>query len=425
MVMKKYFRAGFARSDITPAKDERGTFEIFDPIFFRALYLTNGMESVAFLAADLFVLSDSFLRLVEEKLGAEGLGGLRVLCGASHLGTGPTLFYFYVNQPKESLRQFEQEDHYAGLAARAIAAAVADASPVRARAVAGEVGGDVAYNRRAHDADGNLEMVSLTRYPTPPPHLQYEQADHSLRTVWFERESGRPIVLLNFACHALSRWADRGNISGDYPGRLCQILDERGMDALFFQGELGNIHPVRRGNNPCERIARKLADTAVALREEALRLPPVPPSQFEIHTTTVALKYRFDTSREATEKTWKADSIEAIREGLDRYRHWIACRREESETYHYSMTLIRLGNCRLLHMPGEPFAETGMELRNRMNGELVFILANPSPEAGYLPTREAHAEGGDEPDFAPLEIEAEARIRQAASDLLGTASATN
>ena len=53
--------AGFSRVDITPRLDDPPTFEIFDPIFFRALHLRQDSRQVTYLAADLFALDEGLL----------------------------------------------------------------------------------------------------------------------------------------------------------------------------------------------------------------------------------------------------------------------------------------------------------------------------------------------------------------------------
>ena len=82
------------------------------------------------------------------------------------------------------------------------------------------------------------------------------------------------------------------------------------------------------------------------------------------------------------------------------------------------MRAVALGAAALLHIPGEPFAEMGQSLRAAAPFEQLLILSNPCPEAGYLPTLQAHGEGGDEPQFAALDPRAESQIRAAALGLL-------
>ena len=74
--------AGFAKVDITPQLDDPPPFEIFDPIFFRALHLRQGGRDITFLAADLFALDEEFRQRVGEKLVGPAVAPAWVLGGA-------------------------------------------------------------------------------------------------------------------------------------------------------------------------------------------------------------------------------------------------------------------------------------------------------------------------------------------------------
>lgn len=413
--MSEPILAGFGKVDITPERDP--TFEILDPIYFRALHVRQGDRQVTFLAADLFVLDDHFRDLLAGCLRGTDVDPAWVLRGACHLGTGPTLFQYYVNQPTEALKQFGQDERYAMAAAEAIRLARADACPARAAVGTGEAEARLQYNRRAHDDQGRLQMVSLTQYPQPPEHLRYDAVDRQVGVVRFDREDKRPIALVNFGCHALSLWDRRGNISGDFPGRMAEILGREGIDMLFFEGALGNVHPVRQGEDPCGRIARSLTDTAL---EVFRSLRPSGDVGLKFLTKTIDLAPQPVEDVETARRRWEAQPARS--EGLARYQYWLAQRYQGTPSYPFTFHLLAIGRTVLLHMPGEPFVETARAIREAAPFERVLLLADPCPEAGYLPTPEAHREGGDEPQFAALEAQAEAKIRRTAIELLNEAA---
>ncbi len=234
--------AGFGKVDITPAPHE--SFEVYDPIFFRALHVRQGDRQITFLAVDMFLFDQICFDMMAADLAETDVDPSWILPGASHMGTGPTLFQFYVNQPTEALKEFGNEARYARAAAEAVRMARADVSPARVAVGAGSAENGLQYNRRAHDKQGNLRMVSLTEFSRPPDNLVYDAVDRQVGVVHFDRGGRRPIVLMNFGCHALALWDFRGNISADYPGAVCRELAERGIDGLFIQGALGNVHPV-------------------------------------------------------------------------------------------------------------------------------------------------------------------------------------
>ena len=404
--------AGFAQVDITPALDQPPSFEIFDPIFLRALHLRQGERQVTFLAADLFLFDDYLFELMARELEGTDIDVDWVLPGASHLGTGPTFFQYYVNQPTAALKQFGGELPYARAAAAAVRRARADAVPAQLGAAAGAAPEGLSYNRRAHDEEGRLRMVSLTEFPQPPECLHYDEVDPQVGVLYCTRAGRRPLALTSFGCHALALWDYRGQVSGDYPGRLAAHLAAAGLDALFLQGALGNVHPVRLGEDPCGRIAEALASTVL----ELVRTTATAAADLRFAARTIELEPRPVGDVEEARRLWEAQPPE--KEGLQRYEYWLAQHYQNRSSYAFTMRAVAFGQTALLHLPGEPFAETARAIRAAAPFERVLVLCNPCPEAGYLPTPEAHGEGGDEPLFAALGKEAETRIRTGAIELL-------
>ncbi|NKB70095.1 MAG: hypothetical protein GKR89_23730 [Candidatus Latescibacteria bacterium] len=409
--MSEPILAGFARVDITPQADS--SFEIFDPIYLRALHLRQGGRQVTLLAADLFLFDEYLAGLLATELDGTDIDPAWILPGASHLGTGPTFFQYYVNQPTEALKDFGGERPYARAAAQAVRQAREDASPAQIAVAVGPAEKGLSYNRRAHDSEGRLRMVSLTEFPEPPSYLHYGQVDPQVGVLCCRRSGRCPLALVNFGCHALALWDARGNISGDYPGRLAGLLAEAGTDSLFFQGALGNVHPVRRGDDPCGHIAASLAATVQELIEAAT---PAPEAALRLGARTIEVPVQPVQPVALARRHWEAQPSD--REGLARYQYWLARQYQDRSRYALTLRAVALGAAALLHIPGEPFAETGRALRRAAPFEQLLVLANPCPEAGYLPTARAHGEGGDEPQFAALESEAESQIRTAALSLL-------
>jgi len=407
--------AGFAVVDITPPREEAKSFTIFDPITLKALVLQQGSRSVAFLAADLFVVDAAFQDGLRKRLvDCPGLDADWILTGAVHHGTGPTFFSSYVNQPTEALKQFGREEFYMDRAAECIRQAVERCEPARVAGGAGEIHG-MSYNRRAHDDDGNLHMVSLTQYPTPPRHLKYGNVNPHVGVLRVESlDESHQVALFNFGCHALALWDDRGNISGDWPGQAVDLLKKSGIDGLFFQGALGNVHPIRQSRQPARRIGHGVAGTVLSVFHRLCPRDDVPLERFE---KTIELPVASQPDVAAAKAAWEQASGKG--EGLQRYHYWMAERYHDVTTTPYRLRGVRLGETLLLHMPGELFAETGLAIRQAGGtGKNILILCNACPEYGYVPTAAAHAEGGDEPLFAPLDTGAEAAIRGAAIELV-------
>lgn len=408
--------AGFGKVDITPAAHE--SFEIYDPIYFRALHVRQGDRQVTFLAADLFLFDDYCFDMMAGELDESDVDPAWILPGASHMGTGPTLFQFYVNQPTEALKEFGNEGRYARAAAEAVRMARTDASPARVAVGTGPAENGLQYNRRAHDEHGNLRMVSLTEFPRPPDDLVYDAVDLQVGVVRFDRDGRRPIALTSFGCHALALWDFRGNVSADYPGVVNGELAKEGIDGLFIPGALGNVHPVRETDDPCGRIGRSLAGTAMEIYDG---LTPRADVELERFKRTIQIARQPVADVEAARKEWEANPPAA--EGLARYEYWLARTYRDQPTCAFDFHAVVLGDSALIHVPGEPFVETSFAIREAAAFDRVMLLCNPCPEVGYLPTERARIEGDGEVLFAPLETESEAQIREGAIALLQEARA--
>jgi len=139
-------------------------------------------------------------------------------------------------------------------------------------------------------------------------------------------------------------------------------------------------------------------------------------AELRLATKTISPPSRTVGSVEEARSHWQEQPRQ--REGLARYEYWLAQHYQERSSYEFTLRAAALGSSVLLHMPGEPFAETAKAIRAAVPFEQVVVTCNPCPEAGYLPTAEAHREGGDEPLFAALGTEAEEQIRAAAIELL-------
>jgi hypothetical protein len=65
-----------------------------------------------------------------------------------------------------------------------------------------------------------------------------------------------------------------------------------------------------------------------------------------------------------------------------------------------NLSLIALSDIALVGIPGEPFVEFGLALKRNPSFAHTFVAGYCNDLIGYIPTREAYAEGGYEVDTA-------------------------
>ena len=60
---------------------------------------------------------------------------------------------------------------------------------------------------------------------------------------------------------------------------------------------------------------------------------------------------------------------------------------------------LQVGNLCFIGVPGEPFSETGMNIKNGSKMDMTICTCRTNGSTGYFPTRRAYAGGGYERDY--------------------------
>lgn len=272
---------------------------------------------------------------------------------------------------------------------QAIAAAAAAMTPCSLSYGASTLPG-VGIHRRVKTTSG-----IMMSHPEPPEEviISREGAVDDTVNVWWLRNRQNELIsaLVNATCHPVYEMCNP-EISPDYPGELCSRLDAEhpGAVTLFLNGAAGNINPrhVSAGAAAAEQHAQQLFE-AVARAAAGAEHEPVP---------VLSLKRR----------AFKLPSRlpHGENQGLTAVAH---------------VAGLRLGGAALAFLPGEPFVETGNELKAQSPFELTGIVGFAEETIGYIPTNEAFSEGGYETGFGAWSILAsgsEPRLRQEVAALL-------
>ena len=182
------------------------------------------------------------------------------------------------------------------------------------------------------------------------------------------------IRMVSFAAHAEALRGDNRQVSRDFPGLVCDIIEERtGEDALFLPGAIGGLIMTPVLTEGAFDAEENLMLTGQALAETALSAPPgeeLPP-QLRFSTVqwetplenTIFLYYKFLGILQ-----------NEVRQGIN-------------GTYYLQteLSVLQLGDVTVAMLPGEIFPELIFELRKTQLGAgqlLVVGLAND--EIGYI-----------------------------------------
>lgn len=421
-------RVGAARIEITPPLGMRlegyevrvsGASGVHDPLFARAL-VVEGDEgtTVALVVTDLLqVLPRLQGEVAGEVLARTGIPRERIQLVGTHTHSGPDL-----NQPSEAEQVIGDR----------IVEAVEQAWRTRRDAVAA-VG------------VGRVEGIGANRRPDGGP------VDDRVTVTRFDALDGSPIAThVNYGCHPTTLGPDNTLYSADYPGVLCRIVDETvGGVTIFSTGPQGDVNP--GGYSPegsmvgvvvpwrtfesAERYGRLLADVALGVRA-ALVPRPSGRAWGDSRVLELARKPLPDPEvarRVAVQARAAATAIEEAALTPDATYHALvaaayaellasqAAAADGSDRVRLRVSALALGPLLHVGVEGELFVALGQRIRAALGDETTCVAALCDGTMGYIPTVDAYAVGGYEPNASLLVAGEGERLAEAAIALAAAA----
>ena len=414
--------AGAARVDITPPLTipylgfvPRHAFflGVHDPLYARAVVIGHGERRVAVVSADSIgfgrTLSGDgrdFVAEVREKIrSACGIPPNHVLISATHAHSTPETVGLrrLLDHPGTAAWVETLQDQLAS----AVALADRDRAPARLKRAVGRADG-LAWSRRILGRDGKL--YSWTRRPPDGQIADWGAHDPEATLLLFERDGASSIALIHFACHPVTVQV-QPLISADFPGVAATLVEGSGVGCgccLYLQGAAGDVNPLR-GTTDFHDVRRYgLLLAGEVLKQIALLSAPdhpVAPPRVGAASRTVSLPSRdlpplsevLEDHRRGEEAVRQARTDEerqkaerallGLTERLERVRRGDAPVSAEVQA-------LRVGDVALVGIPGEPFAQMGLDLKRTAPTALCLGYANGY--IGYLAPPPAWAQGGYE-----------------------------
>lgn len=417
-------RIGAATVDITPPVgtplDGYGgrtdvSLGIHDPLYARALFLDDGATQLAIVVCDLIGIG-SFLADRAKELVAErpGIPPSNVMILATHTHAGP-----------------------AGVRGRGDPPLVEEL----ARKIAGAVRVAERHATEAVLKYGTTELSSIAqnrRHPDWP-------IDHRLDVLAADTPGGHNIATLaRYACHATTLTGENLEITADYPGEACRVIEGvigESATALFLNGCCANINPawIRQDFRDVHRVGSVVGAKVAAVSQELRPLginhqasnirwdefttKPVEAGRLVTGTLAAATRtfeapYRtgpdadaFDSQLTAVESEYAgaADAPTERRRELAAKvtaarmeRLALARTRGKGPSRTELVQAFRLGDgLTLLGLPGEVFYETQEDIRRAVPGDAIIAsYANDYP--GYFCRADAVEQGGYEVGVTPF-----------------------
>lgn len=398
---------------------------VHDDLCVQAIVISDGARKLALCGVDLLAIGKRIADEIYSLVAAQSdIAADAILIGATHTHSAPAFNIFATPRADAKVaddRNLEWERALPGKIAAAILAANRALEPAvlktaRARFTLGT-------NRRLRRADGQIQLAA-----------NYSGvADDTAAALGAFRPDGSAIgMILNYPCHGVVLCEDNLLYSRDWMGFAIDEIERglaRGADAapiaICMQGATGNIDPRSRGSfevaadwgHAAGRVLAAALATAPTLDASAirgrqidlkLRLRPVADAlaiargcaaQTEVSLANHRggegrqLKRLRDHHQQSLD-TLRA--LEALQETNRRDKR-VDLARGEMTT---SMSVFALGDLAIVGIPGEAFVEFGLALRANPYFAHTLVACYCNDLVGYLPTREAYAQGGYEVETA-------------------------
>jgi hypothetical protein len=399
--------AGVAQREISPSqpmyltgypKFERIATGVHDPLLASALYLSDGVTSLLFVAVDILMLSHETVQRCRADIhNATGIQAGNILISASHTHSGPVTVDLLAFRHDSTVPPADPA--YMDFVCKQIRDAAENARrfavPARAaftHALAVGVGG----NR--HTPDGPHD---------PQAGIFYLE----------EIATRRPLaVSIVYSMHPTVLHEDSKLVSADFPGYTRQFLAERlpGAQILYHNGPCGNLSPRYHVTAQTFAEAERLGNRLGECIYQAIR--SLLPSAFAEELTLAALQGWIDLPwRTFPSVTEARDLLQQARTKYEHLKTSCAPRPQvrtaevnlfgaeeraflvEAQQHGEVMALqarytptevqvLRVGETYFVGLPSELFVEYGLEIKRRAPGRaFVISLANGELQ-GYIIT---------------------------------------
>ena len=422
------FKKGIGIVEITPPEGYyhyRGTSTgVKDPLFAKAIVFTQGETKAALLICDILSIPRDLSRTVREKASEQtGIPFENISITATHTHTGPSIreplrSYFEIRASGDS-GQNDPDDYIETLIDRmteAIVAAHGNTRETEFYAGISEVDG-ISFNRRFLMTDGRVRFNPGIGNPRIVNPVGPNDPDFHYVLFRPEDQADFSTSLSVFANH-LDTYGGT-EYSADYPYYLQKYLRKHfGEDfiSIFGTGTCGDINHVDVNSPPeatrrqfiTDKIGKELAE---AIKTDHPRLSKGIPN-LNVSSSTIFLPLQ-DITEEDLE--WARDRRTSPRYSerpflTERRRRKIIDieHRRQSKAIPPSapgepwrlpveIHAYRLDDqTAIVTMPGEVFAELGLELKSRSPFANTMIIELANLDIAYIPTKRAFSEGGYE-----------------------------
>ncbi|MBT3380693.1 MAG: hypothetical protein HN742_15150 [Lentisphaerae bacterium] len=380
--------------------------DVLDDLFAQAVVLKQGEEAAALVQFDLIGVSNDFIHRIREACrDISELPPKNILFTATHTHTAPK-----VRPGREGTNEV-YNDAVIAAAAEAVHEAWENLSP--AVSYLGQAEDDrFAFNRRYWMKSGEV----VTNPPRQAPDIDRPEGpiDPEIGILDFRPTKGPRVLIANVVNHADT--TEGCSVSADWPGWLRRTLEKALPDTVVvpITGTSGNINHFdpgcsaeQSGPHVAERIGEGYAETILSalsgLKRNGTDSLQTMKAEFttgprEIDAAELAqarehaAKYAFDGQTTLTSEDLAKKSPAALKYFADSL---IAVAQDRSEK-RFELGAIRIGQAVITMLPGEPFVEIGLALKELVAPTHALIVATLNQDCAYVPNHFNYGRGGYE-----------------------------
>lgn len=393
------FRASVVKVDITPNSPQwlmgyapRQSTGVHDHIYHRILAMDDGHVLFLLISSDLCLFSPSVSDDVTVRLRRElDIEPQNIWWSVTHSHAAPE-----VGPPGMYKVLLGRSDHewnrdYAAQVTRSLIDGVKEAKaklePARIAIGTGMAMANI--NRRAKDENGK---VSLGLNPDGP-------TDRQIGIIRIERPDGTPIAFVaNYAMHGTVLSGANREVGGDAPGEVAGYVERKlGAPMLYENGAAGNMAPTYSGYP--DPKSGHLSQFDVLLGDHILAaVAALGPASESVSLWTgekiidTPRKQGLDWPQELASYSGTALSGKAL--------------------IKLPIRFLRINNTIVWSAPTEAFCEIALRVRRSSPFTHTFFFGYTGGWFGYLPTSQAFAEGGYEPNTSPFTKAAEKDVSE-------------
>jgi len=428
--MTNTLKAGSAMSNITPwlgtlipgGFRPRYAQDVDDELLAKALVIDNGETRIAMVTCDLIAVTQQMSDRVKTRVAERcGIPPENVMVNATHTHTAASV---------AELLGVDEATDYTVWAPMKIADAVELATRRLRPAQIGfatTTENRISFHRRWHMKDGTVQMNPGVQNPGRIKPVG--PIDPKLAMLYVESMEGEPIsAVANFSLHYVG--TDNGSaISADYFGHFFRLmrhyLGETCVPLLWnaASGQINNIDYsgqtkwTARGHKQARKMANVLAGhmiTEIQFMEMqetvelggaigTLEFPrkQITPEDLAIAEKVLAVPPGTYGAYTAGPFSWVVGQP-IPKDRVDIYA--LECQRlaKLPERLTAPVQVLKLGDARIVALPGEIFVESGLDIKAKVGAKPTFLVSLANGYIGYVCTDEALKEHGGYETWAAM-----------------------